>query len=124
MLGISDKERALASSMSTEENKDEGESGRKASLLLPTPSGSMPELNRLISGMLDPDIKLIIRNDVIIKKYAGKLLQSHSWEQRSYIRSQLSLIARFLKEMRKKSCSLSLKGCIDTTLFLDVVQAV
>jgi len=104
--------------------KTKGRVAEKASLLLPTPSGLMPELNRLISGMLDPDIKLIIRNDVIIKKYAGKLLQSHSWEQRSYIRSQLSLIARFLKEMRKKSCSLSLKGCIDPTLFLDVVQAV
>jgi len=33
---------------------------------------------------------LVICNDDIIKKYAGKLLQTHSWEQQAYTCSQLT----------------------------------
>jgi hypothetical protein len=104
--------------------KTKGRVAANAALLLPAPSGISAVVHRLINGMLDPEIKLIIRNDEIINCYTEKMVHKHSMSKRSYIRSQVTMLCRFLKEMRKRGSTITMKDCIRPSQFQNVVQAV
>jgi hypothetical protein len=54
--------------------RSRGHVAKKAALLLPTPNGLMPDVWKLINGMVDGEIKLLARNDSVICKLAAKLL--------------------------------------------------
>lgn len=104
--------------------KSKGRVIKDAELLLPVSSDMTTNINKIINGMVGSEVKLIVRNDVIIRKFTLKLSQRHNFERRGYVRAKLREIARFLLEMRKKHPALSLKDCISPALFRDAIECV
>lgn len=105
-------------------SKTKGRVAANAALLLPAQAGMSSRVHRLVEGMLNPDVKLIIRNDNVVNSYAQKLVHKHSMSKKAYIRGQLNLLARFLQEMRKSCRSVTLKDCICPAQLKNVVKAV
>jgi hypothetical protein len=103
--------------------KSRGRVARAAALLLPSPIGLTPTVHRLINGMKDDEITQVAQGDTIVKRFAAKLLEKHSFQRKEYIRAKLREICRFLLAMRKGGSDLSIKDCVHPSLFKQVIVA-
>lgn len=104
--------------------KSKGRVIKNAELLLPASCDMTTDVHKIINSMVGSEVRLIVRNDVIIRKFTLKLSQRHTFERRGYVRAKVREIARFLLEMRKKNPTLSLKDCINPALFRDAIECV
>lgn len=104
--------------------KPTGRVAAAAALFLPTPSGMTKPVKLLIDGMMNPEIKLVISNDGVIKSLATRMFDKHSLDKRAYIRSQVTLLVRLKLKLRKKSSNATLKDCLCPSRLKDVVEAV
>ena len=108
------------------DKKTKGRVAEKASLLLPPPNGLSAQVQKIICGMLESDIKLIAKGDRLIMDYATNLTNGKGPEKKAFIRDKIREIARFLKEIRKQELlkHITLDECIAPAMFRHCVHAV
>ncbi len=86
---------------------------KEGDLLLPPPAGVSKDLNKVLVGLADGDIAMVIKSDTLILEVAKKLFvqHGHNTDLHQYIRDKLCEVARLVLQYREKTGETGSKSC-------------